>query len=158
MVPDGRRRCTRDCVSACKDDSPGQVCTAHRRLSEVRRHQSLFWQTYCVSKGEKMQEKYQAIERLCNTTNGLVKTINRGGLALAASMRNYLIRVAKESGESSNLESFVIDGKFLLLENGNIHKITYPKPTRTLTTRYVMTRKEFMESHGWESFISEPYM
>lgn len=105
-----------------------------------------------------MLEKYQTLQRLCNTTDGIVKTINYRGIQMLLSMRKQLSDIAEESGETDKLESFVIDGQFILLENGSLHKIIYPKPTRTLTTRFVMTTKEFMKSRGEESFISEPYM
>lgn len=105
-----------------------------------------------------MLEKYQTLQRLCNTTDGIVKTINYHGIQMLLSMRKQLSDIAEKYDETDKLESFVIDGQFLLLENGSLHKITYPEPKRTLTTRFVMTTKEFMESRGAESFISEPYM
>lgn len=105
-----------------------------------------------------MLDKYQTLQRMCNTTDGIVKTINHRGIQLLLKMRKELSDIAEKSGETDKLESFVIDGKFLLLENGSLHRITYPAPTRTLTTRFVMTTTEFMESRGGESFLSEPYM
>ena len=105
-----------------------------------------------------MLEKYKPFERLCNTTKGIVTTINRCGLTQVVNMRKQLLRIAEASGETYKLESFVIDGQFLLHENGSLHRITYPKPTRTPTTRFVMTTKEFMESRRMDSFISKPYI
>jgi len=103
-------------------------------------------------------DKYKTLQRMCNTTDGIIKTISYRGILLLLKMRKELSDIAEKSGETYKLESFVIDGKFLLLENGCLNKITYPAPTRTLTTRFVMTTKEFMESCGEETCLSEPYM
>lgn len=104
-----------------------------------------------------MLEKYEPIQRLCNTTKGIVKTINHGGLTMVVDMRKHLVKIAEESGETNKLDSFVIDSYFLLCEDGSLHKIIQPKPERTPTTRFVMTTKEFLESRGEKTLLSEPY-
>lgn len=96
----------------------------------------------------------------CNTMMGIISiTAQNGteaGLRLLKKMRTELAAEIKNMPGINHLTTYVIDGKWFLTGDGDVHEIVSPPAEVIPQTRYVLHTEDFLKFAGIKAFSGRP--
>lgn len=107
------------------------------------------------------QERRMRLKRAkCNSTIGIISIIAENGpedgVKVLKKMRTELAAEIKKMSGVYHLNTYVIDGKWFLTGDGDVHEIVSPPAEVIPQSRYVMHTEQFLKFAGIKAFSDRP--